>query len=284
MRILTTYHPEHLIFNGIVAALTAIEKDLVSWRPHTKPAFDAFDEMRPELFICLASDITQDVPLPLQQYQTPAIVFNDKPTYFSTFDNINVKIVCTNGSEHPAGDPIWHRVQPAANVAQFNNGHHNDKYACDVLYVSNTHLSPEHSAMLGKLQNKSYTTRVCGPVRVNLTNYVGNCSIKTLTDMIASSKIVIDIDHNILYDAAFNNTFCLTNIQNDVFASYNSEEDLVDKIDHFLTEEKHRKAHIKKAKKAVENHTYFHCVSDMCYILNLPELSKKSMQILDQLS
>ena len=45
MRILTTCHPEHLIFNGMIAALTVIEKELISWLPQSKPAFDAFDEI-----------------------------------------------------------------------------------------------------------------------------------------------------------------------------------------------------------------------------------------------
>ena len=282
MRILTTYHPEHLIFNGVVAALTAIEKDLISWLTNQKPAFDAFDERRPELFICLASDITPELTLPLQQYQTPTIVFDSS---YRNISGINVKMICPGelSVHNPSSEAITHSIGPAANVAQFNSGKYNEKYACDVLYVSNTHLNSTHSTMIGKLQNKSYTTRVCGPIKTNLTNYVGNCSIKTLTDMMASSKIVIDVDRNILFDAAFNDTFCLTNVQNDFFASYSSEDEFFDQIKHFLASANHRKAYIKKAKEIAKNHTYFHRVYTMCDLLNLSELADKSMKVLDQI-
>lgn len=73
------------IFNGIARVLVKSGLDPVSWDGRIKPSFDAFDEIRPDLFLCSDYDITHSDLRCLNEYRQSIFVLHKRfdPTILS---------------------------------------------------------------------------------------------------------------------------------------------------------------------------------------------------------
>ena len=285
MKIISTYHPEDSVFNGVISALATIEQNTILWMPQHKPAFDMLDEIKPDLLICTSSDFTQELVMALTEYQNiNVVVFG---LHYPA--SITPKLLCVN--ENVPEQILEHikvpfvQIKPAANVAQYNNGIRSDRYAADVFYLSNSLI--EHNSTiiptLGCVINNGFKTKICGNTPLPFPQYLGKVGIKNATNLIVSSKIVLDFNKSIMLDAAFNRAFCLSNVETNLYPSYSSNLDLHTKIVHFLADEKHKQSYIKKAHKYAKNNTYFHRLNDICKELTLTNLADASMKQLEKI-
>jgi len=85
------------------------------------------------------------------------------------------------------------------------------------------------------------------------------------TNMMVSSIIVIDFDQQITLDAAYNKVFCMTNTGdslNTMFPSFETET-IVETVQHYLGNKKHREAYIKQAHRFAKANTYMHRLAEI---------------------
>ena len=264
MNIVITNHND-LIFKGIAGAIAVIESNTVLWDAKVKPPYDMCNELRPDLLVCTALDLTPSLVRVIDEYNIRVILFglsNVIKPLVSCLPQNTTEVVLSNVDNYVI-------TKPMANVAQYNNGKVSDLYSSDILYVSNT-TNVEILSILSRLTK--YKLKICGNLPVPLANYVGKANVKTISNLIASAKIVLDYNENILYDAAHNKAFCLSNVQNDLYPIYTSDN-LLEQVDHFLNDEKHREYYTKKAANLAKGRSYYSLLHDICIKAGLTDLA-----------
>jgi len=231
MKIVTTHHPEKIHLTGMFAALSTVTQVII-WIPENKPVFDMIAELQPDIIICLESDMSQSL------------------NYAAKTHNIQL-VVCQEN--YP---------RAAVNLAQLYVGETKECYKSDILYISNQIVEEDFVELLQGLVK--YKLKICGPVILPIPQYIGLASAYTTTGLLKSTIIAIDYNEGVLWDAAINKVFCLSNIKNELFPTFTNIANLHEQINHFLKDEKHRQFYIKQAYKLALNNTHFHAASQLC--------------------
>jgi hypothetical protein len=268
MQIVIVGH-EDLVYRGIGAAISVVQNDTVVWNPKVKNAMDMFAELKPDILMCVPEDMNEhNLAYALRQYDhTKCLVYEEQSvTCFShsaTFrETLDTTVI----------------VGPAANVAQYDNAKADPDQESDILYISNQPITPEIMEILRCCASTPYKMKIVGQYPVPLMSFLGQTNVIAESTLMASTKIVIDIDNNIKWDCAFNGVFCLSNVPHDNFAIY-EEGNIVEQIDHFITQEKHRKSFIKKTRKLALENTYFNIVEEIFTKLACPTLTRTAAKI-----
>lgn len=277
MKIVATYHPTYPKFIGIISSLAVIEPQTTIWIPQHKPVFDMFDEVQPDLLICMSEDLTPQLVSALTEYKTDVIIFG-----LQYPQEITPRLLCCDNIPKKILDNIktpTYNVLSAANTAQFKNGTYHTKYASDILYISNKNLDVDTDLpILQQLSTADFKIKMCGPQVIPLPQYIGQANPYHLSNLLASTKIVLDFDENIMWDAAFNKVFCLSNktitdkphhTKPMLYPSFVSASGFLDEITHFLSDEKHRQSYIKRVHYQALHNTYFHCLKEIGVKVNV---------------
>lgn len=266
---------ENDIIEGVVGAFAAIKENVMVWDKQQRSALDMFDELKPDILICEGIDLDDGIKIALSEYPTKLVLFS-----VSAPVDINPALLClppqfdANQAKmlNTRNLPITQLGQ-AANLAKFCNGKYVPGYASDILYISDMQWvgSPIPGVIEHLLKHK---LKIIGPHRMPYPEYVGNCSLATLCDIMKSTTIGFDFIHKHTYDYAINKVFCVATEPSEFCPQIQS----IDEIEKYLGAEKLRKKHIKEAYKYVKGHTYFHRAAKMCEILELDWLGKRLLE------
>ena len=178
-------------------------------------------------------------------------------------------------------------VKPAANITQFRGGFYEDKISSDVLYLSQYPIGNRGYIMnnlTGVIPNLSVNFKIVGDIKIPCPEYLGSVSLNDSIQMAKSTKILLDYDMDFLYNAAIMKTFVLSNVDNPYFPHFSNDLELGDMIAHFLSEDRLRKKHTKKAyKEIIEKDTYLHRLADLGEKMGVEKLTEESETTLKRL-
>jgi len=207
----------------------------------------------------------------------------------------NIKLMCVDEKtpdkiiENAKQDIPCYKIKPAANIAQYNNCDYDESHKSDILYLSNINISKKpyiYQSLAELISLEKYQIKVCGAAQIPIAEYIGVPTLQQSRKLLGSTKIALDFDKNILYDCAVSKTFCLSNVKQDIFPSY--QDNLTKQVEHFLNSksgEKHRRSFIEKAyKSTVENDTFFHRIHDMLNLVEEPELAEMTIKTLNNIT
>jgi len=280
MNIVAVPHSDDNIYNGILSSIGAVHPNTILWNRRYKPAFDMVDELDPKVFICKDDDLTQDVKLALRQCDAQKIVFGVGVM------GVDVDLLCVNKN---VNDKIVSNitqdfiiVEQKANAVQYGSGQYQNKHSSDIFYPCSLPFEDQHvNSTLPYLCSLSdYRIKLCGPHKIPLPYYLGNCNMNTMSNLLASTKIVLDINHQNMLDAAFMGIFCLSNTESDIYPHFINFKELKEQIEHFINNRKHALYFCKQAKKFAKDHTYLHTTIEMFTKLGLNDMVEKTQHLL----
>lgn len=290
MRVAIPQNKTHLITDGLAATLVSIPGiEATMWVPTHKPVFDMLEEIKPEWIICPSNMLTPIFIDAIKEYNVNLILLG-----LCEQDTPNVRLVCVDENtpdkivENSKQDIPCYKIKPAANIAQYNDCNYDDKYKSDILYFSNVDISKKphiYYSLSELISLEKYQIKICGTTKIPLAEYIGVPTLQQSRALLGSTKIALDFDRNIIYDCASSKTFCLSNIKQDMFPSY--QDNLVKQVEHFLSDkagEKHRKSFTEKAyKNTIENNTFFHRIHDMLNLVDESTLAQRALHTLNNI-
>lgn len=107
------------------------------------------------------------------------------------------------------------------------------------------------------LNNINYSFKIFSIQRLPFNTYLGVVDTIQGYQLLSNTDILISINNHLIYDAAYRKTFCLSNKPNNLFPYFSNITELKEQIEHYMSNEKHRKSIIKKAyKHIIDDHTY----------------------------
>jgi hypothetical protein len=259
-RVVATHHPENLRLSSLLATLTTLIPDTIVWNQNNKPAFDMFEELKPDIFVCSSVDFNKyDLVLALQEHPNTSLIVHG----LQYPEQLSPQLLClTQDIPEQILSNVsvpYLKIPYAANVAQYHHHIIDDQYNSDILYIS--HILNEQVISCLQALPALGKCKFCGPTTLPLVNYIGTASFPTLASMLHSTKIVIDFDGTMMWNAAWKKTFCLSNIENPLYPTFTSADELVSLVKHYVDDEHHRNTHVRKAHKLAKENTYFHVLS-----------------------
>lgn len=258
------------ILSGLANALATFRKDIIDWKPTTKPVFDMLTELKPEYLFVTQQSITDALKEAVPQYDTKLIMYGvhapdevkDRVALIIVPSHIPKKIVDNITLPHI-------QLKAGADIVKWRGGHHVDRMTTDVLYLSNSNsLSRPYIAYhLNVLRHTPYRVCVVG-TRLPTPQYVGSVTAEDAMNFIKSSSITLDYDWDMALDIMINKSFCLSNVKNDLVPFFNNDIELVSLVDKFANDKKARNRVIKQSyAHLIEHDTYFHRLSSIAEIL-----------------
>ncbi|KKK56565.1 hypothetical protein LCGC14_3063260, partial [marine sediment metagenome] len=189
-----------------------------------------FEEIKPEILFCTTEDFTPSLIMAIEEFKPRIVLFG---LYYPP--NIKPELLCVEQVPQKILENIdisYYNILPTANLLNYNNGHVENKYISDVLYISNTIIEQGNDllSLLRSVIELPYKLKLCGNQTLPFPQYIGRASLKHLTNMLVATKIVIDFNQNIFMDAAYNKTFCISNNNTNIWPLYNTF-DIKDKIE-----------------------------------------------------
>ncbi len=275
MRIVTTLNEnEHIV--GITSALEAGGYNPIYWDKSRKPAFDMFDEIRPDILICESKEIDKATEIAINEYKTKVVLFG---MYFNK--QITPSLLCypsditkANIERIHKSDIPYVQLQKAADAAKYINGTYMEEYASDALYISDSvqnaiqYIDPLHEIA------EQHRLRIVGHVKLPMAEYIGQVNLPQLCSLIKSTNIGIDLGGRHLYDYIINKIFCVTTLEQDYMPN-------IKEFERFAKEPKLRKKFVKEAYQQVkDNHTYFHRTKEVFDQIGYPEIGVKLLEVL----
>jgi len=279
-KIIIARYPKHdKELMALAASMSLIGEDVILWDKTHKPIFDMMIEQMPSYLIIHHKQIDRAVVEALDKYKgvkvilygihVPSILADvSLPTAMLVPANISPQIL-QNLDDSPV--PLV-PIKPAANLAQYNGGFYQHNMSSEIAYLSTRPIQEEglptrtyiNDYMNKILPSSRYITKIAGPAKLISSLYIGSLDINNSMHFMKSTQILIDFDQETMYDAIANDVFCITNVEQDMVPFFTDGKHFLELIDEFLSAEKKRRNIIKKAKKSVLNqHTYFHILSDL---------------------
>jgi hypothetical protein len=284
MKIVATNN-QHPILQGLIISLAAIQEDIITWAPQQKPVFDMMEELQPDCIILHQDDFNPSIVEALQYYKPLTIILGVfVPPGLSNY----VLCVPSNIPETIQKNiPNRFVMQPAANSIQFRGAHYMDNMASDILFVHNTPISRPCIDLLnvldGQLMNKQWVIKVIGNQPLPSIFNLGLTNPNDNVYFICSSKICLDINEYILYEAILHKCFVLSTLQQELVPTVKLDN-LEEQIHHYLNEPKLCHSIVKQAHKEVKNrHTYLHRLKDLGQHLEISHWAPKIEKILTKI-
>lgn len=224
-------HPDA---QGLLNALVQLEQQCILWQPERKVLYDILHETKPDFLLTSKQFVQPYFTNALNKYSVKAIVIEDLA------------------------------LEPAADTALFSPREPDTRYRSDLLFIQYNAPSTQPEIInfdcgnfLRYLNSSKYRVKILAPQKIPLPTYLGIPTINEI-NIFLNSTIICLVDHVTgLYNAAATKTFCLCTFENSLFPHVATVQDLKDSVNHFYTEEKHRKSFIKKAHSYINSgHTY----------------------------
>jgi hypothetical protein len=249
---------------GLITALSVLPgMNIILWDKTRKPTFDMFEEQKPDYVILTREDIQKDTILAINEFKPAVIIYGvEAPDSIKQYvklvlvNDIVPKVIFNNIDHNKM---ILHK---AADTFRFPPGTFDAQYETDIGYLS---LSP-NPKMVNVLSRDlfMYKLKILGDVSYPTPAYLGVIQPGKIASFLASTKIYLDSDTDLLLECAAHKTFVLSNVANPLFPHYNNTKELFSLLNDFLPNERARRNITKKAHKAViSEHTYLDRVMEL---------------------
>lgn len=214
---------------GIARALTAMGHQVIMWDIQKKPAFDAFDELEPDLFIGQTYNLTDaiikcikerpamrvimkaadrsDFAYGLNKAEYPVLVANKKE-----IDNVMKLRFATGRPDfvyvHYHQDRLnqthggWeadgiktHSLMNAADVFEFTHGKHQERFDCDVAFVGGRwgYKARTIDKYFMPLLNTGLKIKIFGNQPWGVRQYCGFLNDYQVKHLLASAKVCVNL-------------------------------------------------------------------------------------------
>ena len=263
------------VLEGVCSTFSSINGGIYIWDSDSKSAHDVFYECRPEILICLDKSITPPLSNALKEYKDTKLVAlgPDIP------DHSNPALTCYPSA---SGDGLYD-LQPAANLCDYPEGLAKEKYKSEISTISDNESPVINGLPNFSVKCFSYTKKLRYP------NYVGKIFPNEISNILSSCMVYLDTDgHNdLLLTAMANNCPCLSASETIFTTEYMprvaSLEELTDCLKTLISKKSFREEHIEKCNDFVmNNHTYFHRISDIASLLGYAEHSESCMNRIEE--
>ncbi len=279
-------------YMGLLGCMTVLLKDdFFVWQHKIKPAYDMFGQIKPDILMMMSEQVDQSIINVLTDYPCRLILFGSGVP--EALVNLSQPAVLCASASTPVGirknlDNSFNveYLKDYANIAQIFNGKFDADIDADVTYISHYPIGQRNyiPETLSTLRSKGINLKIVGQHRIPLAEYLGVVSAVEIPHILASSKITIDFDGQILLDAAANKTFVMSNISNGLFPSFNDAEELCDNLMQYLISLKARKKKSAEAyKKVTKGDTSFHRIVQIFSAINEDEIVNLSLKKLEEL-
>lgn len=292
MRVVSTHLDSR--YTGLLGCLSVLLKEnFFLWQHNVKPVYDMFGMIKPDIMIMMVDQVDKSILNALKDHECKLILFGSGVPQ-SLIDIDKPSLLCA-----PASIPTGIRkniesdsykveyLSDYANIAQIFNGKFDPTIDADVTYISHFPVNQRGYIIecLSVLKSKGINLKIVGQERIPLPEYLGTASVVEIPHILASSKVTIDFDGQILLDAAANKTFTISNVPNGLFPSFHNDvTKLCNGIIGFLRKESWRKRKIKEAYEAVtENDTSFHRIIQIFSAINENEVVELASNKLEEL-
>lgn len=268
MRTIVTVPSNQQPANGIVSTLSLLSNKtndikVVHWNPASKPAFDMFDELKPDLVLC-DGQTAPSMSKVIKEYGTKLIICGSMPPHGLEPDLIlfseQVPEMIIKHCEYPSL-----AIKNAADISKYRNGKFSEDKSTEILYyASQKEPQNNEASILGLLSGLKWQFKIIG-YRRPLLQYVGRTSVYETADFFASAKITIDINSAQQYDVAAQSGFCISN-KSGLFPHIEefSPEEWEDTIEVAMQDEHKRGVVSSQAhEEVIANHTYFHRLAEV---------------------
>lgn len=272
---------------GISSALKTLEDtcgiEVFIWNAE-KPLMDILDEIKPDLIFLYQHQTNIAIDLAAETLNFDYIVFSATPV------QLNKKpIAYITDQEHISNFIIYQKntlvVKPSANVAQIHNGQASDMFESEVSVFNNDiQLGPEHIKILQWLAAK-YNTKLFGPQKIAMPQYLGSTDIFERADAIKSSLVSIDLGNFSCLDMAYLKVApVVLNGSNNLYKNFKSIKELENILDSLLSKNKERKEYCGSVYQDVINgKTFYHRVSEIFQAIGDQQRSQGSLNKLKEL-
>ena len=157
-------------------------------------------------------------------------------------------------------------INPMARVSQIHNGKYNEKMKSEIL-INTTGMNVDNESIRHLLLYliDNYQVKIIGNNRIDLYHYLGTVTMFERADFIKSTQIMIDINGNDCWDAAYLKvpSLSLGSVE-DTILHFDDTHVLKSHIDSLLTNKLARKKYIEECYKAVcHNKTSYHFTAQL---------------------
>tara|TARA_R100000008_G_scaffold47487_2_gene28121 strand:+ start:6523 stop:7389 length:867 start_codon:yes stop_codon:yes gene_type:complete len=272
---------------GLASALKTLEDScdlqVFLWNLE-KPLMDVLDELRPDIILLYQQHIDVTLEIAAQDLDFNYIALTGTPVQIK---KLPIAYITDNNY---IGQFINYQKQtlisqPSANVAQIHNGQHSDKLDSEVcVFNNNVQLSAEHIKILEWLA-ANYHTKILGPQKIDLPQYLGNFTIFERADAIASSKVCIDLGNFDMLDASYlKRAPVVLNGTNDLYKNFKSIGQLEEILNNLISNKQDRKKYCNTVYEDIlKNKTFYHRVAEIFTIIKDQKRSEKSLNKLKEL-
>lgn len=198
MKILTT----NSVKTGIRNAIARIpDLDGIMWNPEIKPAFDAFNEFKPDILFAYLSDINKyrAIQKCIGEYKVKTVLFND---------SVIPGVSCQEGVKlvdmpYAVDDALYHKVEP------------DPKYTADISYINTATNDMDFNFILPLCDSMEYNIKIYGnPVSLS-PQWCGHIRDEERRHIFSSTRINIitpNSDKELIYqiNACDKNALVLT--------------------------------------------------------------------------
>jgi len=272
---------------GLSSALKTLEDtcdiEVFIWKAE-KPLMDIIDEIKPDLIFLYQNQANITLDLAAETLNFDYIAFSATPI------QLNKKpIAYITDQEHVSNFINYQKntliVKPSANVAQIHNGKSSDMFKSEVSVFNNDiKLSSEHIKILEWLAAK-YNTKIFGPQKIALPQYLGSTDIFERADAIKSSLISIDLGNFSCLDIGYLKVAPLVlNGSHDLYKNFKSIKELENILDTLLSKNKERKEYCNSVyQDVIDNKTFYHRIAEIFRVIGDSERSQGSLNKLKEL-
>ncbi len=164
---------DRLQVNGWATVLAACGHTVIAWDKQVKPTFDAFDELKPDLFICTPESIDRALKNVLKEYTGKSICLGKHP----------LNSLFTLSISRNQADGLFHS-RLGANIVEFYPVKEYGKRPTDVCYIGNPDEATQAFLNSLDLNVKIFASQLCISDR-----FVGSPS--DIAAVLRASKVVL---------------------------------------------------------------------------------------------
>ena len=272
---------------GLSSALKTLEDtcdiEVFIWKAE-KPLMDIIDEIKPDLIFLYQHQTNITLDLAAETLNFDYITFSATPI------QLNKKpIAYITDQEHISNFINYQKntlvVKPSANVAQIHNGKVADMFKSEISVFNNDiQLGLEHLKILQWLSAK-YNTKLFGPEKIAMPQYLGSTDIFERADAIKSSLVSIDLGNFSCLDIAYLQVApVVLNGSNELYRNFKSIKKLENIIDTLLSKNQERKEYCDSVYQDVINgKTFYHRIAEIFQVIGDSERSQGSLNKLKEL-
>tara|TARA_R110002051_G_scaffold32786_2_gene73896 strand:- start:11180 stop:12010 length:831 start_codon:yes stop_codon:yes gene_type:complete len=252
------------------------EVEVITWMSDSKPAMDMFDEAKPDILIVSAEQLgTLGLKIASSRYPNTKIV---------SVGEVVGNVMSPHLSVGHTGKQMSFPMIPFSGGAMLGiigNPSEEESLSCDVLCMTDyVDISNQDNISYLEFVCENYNTKIFGPRKVEVPNYLGLLSPPQRASALASASVYLDLDGESWYDAAWLGKE-IVSISDSSLNFFKDIDGLKESIDFCLS----RKGSVKQEiKRSVANATYFDLTYEILSFLGLQDhgnaLQQKKKELL----